>query len=79
MEEQKEKIKKIIFEVTEKEILQYTDNLENKGVTSINMMGVLGNLESEFDIEIPEEFLVAENFKTINSINNMLNTLLAIN
>lgn len=72
MSAQIEKIRSIISEVTGTDDILIEVELADQGVSSVNMMMVLGNLENEFDIEIPEEDLVSENFKNIKSINNVI-------
>jgi acyl carrier protein len=72
MEHIKEKLCKIIFSITNLDNLEPSDRLSEKGITSINIMTMLGNIENEFGLEIPEQYLTTSNFESVNSISDMI-------
>lgn len=53
-------------------------NLETYIEDSIQFMSFVVELERIFDIEFPEELLLFENFKTINSISLIIKELLEL-
>jgi len=71
-----DEIVKIIKMVTKSEGIEVNDNLKEKGVTSLNLMTILANLESVFDIEIPDEELILSNFETVAAIDNLVTKLI---
>lgn len=48
--------------------------LENEVLDSMGIMQVVSFLESEFDVEIDDEDLVPDNFGTIGSIANLVDS-----
>lgn len=68
----KDSIKKLVIEIVGEMEMTYEDNLYDKGISSVNMMAILGQIEDEFDIEIPEEFLELSSFQTINNIHELI-------
>lgn len=73
----KEKVMEILVEVNE-EILDYDgDNLIESGLLdSFQVVDLVGMFEEEFDIEIDAELVVVENFRTIETIIEMLEGIL---
>jgi len=73
----KEKVMEILAEVNE-EILDYDgDNLIESGLLdSFQVVDLVGMFEEEFDIEIDAELVVVENFRTIETIIEMLEGIL---
>lgn len=71
-----DEIVKIIKMVTKSEAIEVNDNLKEKGVTSLNLMTILANIESVFDIEIPDEELVLSNFETVAAIDKLVTKLI---
>lgn len=51
-------------------------NLSEIGITSLNLLVLLSNIEEEFNIEIPEDEMNLDNFATIINIENLLKKLL---
>lgn len=74
----REQIIAIVDEVNP-EVLKYTgDNMMAEGVIdSFEVIDIVTALEDEFDIEIDASLVVAENFKNINSIVEMMEGILA--
>jgi len=75
MEKIEKKIKKILRKVVKIKDFDNEDNLEEMGVTSLNMLLVIPNIELTFDVEIPSEDLTRENFITIKAMANLVNKL----
>jgi acyl carrier protein len=50
-------------------------NLADLGLDSLNTIEILVRLEEEFDIQIPDEKLVAETFATVGSLWSVLSSL----
>jgi acyl carrier protein len=48
------------------------DPLGEIGLASIDMVNLLFEIEAEFDFELPQDALTAENFETIASIEKMM-------
>ena len=75
-----EKIREFILE----EVLQFIDksefsddsNLFELGLDSLNIMRLVFFLEEEFKIKIPEDKISIENLSTVNSIQNLVKSLL---
>lgn len=57
------------FEI-ENDNIDINDNLMEFGLDSINMVMMILEIESIFNIEIPDEDLVFENFDTIKKISD---------
>jgi acyl carrier protein len=53
------------------------DDLFTSGMSSRATVGVMLGLESEFDIEFPDNMLRRDVFESIRSISNAVNTLIA--
>lgn len=72
-----EKIKGIICEFTliereELESIGRDELLTQIGLDSINIVYVIGEIESEFGFTFPDEELVIDNFETFNKILNIV-------
>ena len=50
------------------DIIEYADLVDDIGMDSIIFISIVVELEAKFDIEVPEDMLLMENFKTINDI-----------
>lgn len=48
------------------------ESLGNYGISSLNLLTLISQIEDVFDIEIPDGELVFENFDTVNKINNLV-------
>jgi acyl carrier protein len=71
-----ERLRKIINTAIKKDIQIGVDEpLEHVVTSSLTFVIILGEIEREFDLEIPEDQLDLENFKTLNTINNLINHL----
>ena len=72
-----EKVLEILAEIND-EILDYDgDNLIESGLLdSFQIVDLVGMFEEEFDIEIDAELVVVENFRTKETIMQMLNGIL---
>lgn len=68
-----EEIVKIIEEVIETEILDYSINPFNHGLDSLGVLKLITVLEEELSIEIDDNDLTVENMSSVNSILNMVN------
>lgn len=68
-----EEIVKIIEEVIETEILDYSSNPFNHGLDSLGVLKLITVLEEELSIEIDDNDLTVENMSSVNSILNMVN------
>lgn len=63
------KIKQIIEKTMKKRInFSPNDSLINLGISSLKMVLILGQIENMFDIDIPQEVLVPENFVDLATI-----------
>jgi acyl carrier protein len=49
-------------------VLDPDDDLWNLGMTSLTCLGLMLNLEDEFDVELPEGMLRHDTFRSVNSI-----------
>ena len=70
-EEVLEKVKGIIVEqlgVAETAVTMEASFIDDLGADSLDIVELIMALEEEFDIEIPDEYLVAEFFENINHI-----------
>ena len=74
------KIRRILKEYgrlsTDAESLSATDALYEAGLTSHASVNVMLALESEFEVEFPDEMLKRGTFDSVGSIRNALETLL---
>ena len=50
-------------------------NLQELGLTSMDMVNLMLSIEAEFDVTIPPRKLVPNNFKTIDNIESLLRDL----
>ena len=74
MDERTEKIRDIILETNPYEDIQIDTELLNI-IDSLTILNIVSELEYEYDLIIPENMVVLENFRTITSILNMLDTI----
>jgi len=77
-----ERIKQVIIEFSEIQSdlsrLTLDDNLFNLGMSSRASVNLMMGLESEFDIEFPDEMMRKEIFESIGSIGQAVNNLILI-
>ena len=52
--------------------------LKNYGLDSIEAINLLFELEEEFDLTIPDEYLMEESFYSANSLSNMINQIMQL-
>ena len=50
------------------DILEYVDLIDDLGMDSITFITIVVEIEAHFDIEVPDEMLVLENFKSVDNI-----------
>ena len=60
----------ILFQNTgiDTDVLEYVDLIDDLGMDSVNFIALIIQLESEFDIQIPDDMLLLENFKCVDDI-----------
>ena len=79
MDNFKKKIAKVVEKIIGKKNIMDNQNLSEIGITSLNLLVLLSNIEEEFNIEIPEDEMNLDNFATIINIENLLKKLLIKN
>ena len=50
------------------DVLEYVDLIDDLGMDSVNFIALIIELEAEFDIQIPDDMLLLENFKCVDDI-----------
>ena len=58
------------------DILERADWMDHLGIDSITFISIVVEIEAHFGIEIPDDMLSFENFKSIDNIVSTINTLL---
>ena len=58
------------------DILEYVDLVDDLGMDSINFISLIIELEAEFDVQIPDEWLLMEKFQTYTQIYTAVEALL---
>jgi acyl carrier protein len=53
-----------------------TDDLRHAGLTSLDMISLVLSVEAEFDLTVPEESIHPANFRTIEGISRLVESLL---
>lgn len=72
----KEKLIEIISEVNPfEEISEDTELIESGIVDSLSLVYIINQIQMNFGVEFPEELLQAENFVSVNKIEEIVNTL----
>ena len=72
-----ERVLKILEEITEDIITYDGENMYDEGViSSIDVIEIISELENEFDIEIDASLVVADNFRNMDSIVEMMEGIL---
>ena len=73
----KEAIKQEVIELISKifkgigfdiDILEYIDLIEDMGMDSITFISIVVEVEAHFNIEVPDDILLFENFKCVDDI-----------
>ena len=55
--------------------LENVDFIDDLGMDSITFISMIVELEMHFDIEVPDDMLLVENFSNLNSINEIIKKL----
>ena len=50
------------------DVLEFVDLIDDLGMDSVNFISLIVELEAEFDIQIPDDMLLLENFKCVDDI-----------
>ena len=50
------------------DILEYVDLIDDLGMDSITFISIVVEIEAHFEIEVPDEMLLLENFKCVDDI-----------
>ena len=58
------------------DVLEYVDLTDDLGMDSVSFISLIIELESEFDIQIPDEWLQMDTFQTYTQIYTAVETLL---
>jgi len=62
----------------DRDILEYVDLIDDLGMDSINFISLIIELESTFDIQIPDDWLLIEKFQNYTLIYSAVEELLQI-
>jgi acyl carrier protein len=52
------------------------DDLQNIGLTSLDMVNLMLSVEAEFDVRIPDNEMILRNFRSVSAIDLLVTTLL---
>lgn len=52
----------------DKDILEYTDLMDDLGMDSITFISIIVEIEDVFNIIVPDDMLLIENFRNVDSI-----------
>lgn len=77
----KEKLTNLISDVFsdrgfDNEIVDYLDLIEDCGLDSLTFISLIVEIESVFDITIPDDIILMENFRTIDKVVNIIEKIL---
>lgn len=61
------------------DILEYVDLIDNLGMDSIAFITLIVEIETIFNISVPDELVLIENFKTFDSIYELISSLILNN
>ena len=50
------------------DIIEYVDLIDDLGMDSITFISIVVEIEAHFDIEVPDDMLLLENFKCVDDI-----------
>ncbi|MCD7944300.1 MAG: acyl carrier protein [Clostridia bacterium] len=56
----------------ERDVIEYIDLIDDAGMDSITFISIVVEIEAEFNITVPDEMLLIENFKNADSITNII-------
>ena len=77
----KERVIKIlsdIFQEVDADIIEYADLIDDLGMDSMTYVTVLIETETDFNIEVPDEALLMENFRNSDLITDILDRVINI-
>ncbi len=77
----KERVIKIlsdIFQDVDADIIEYADLIDDLGMDSMTYVTVLIETETDFNIEVPDEALLMENFRNADLITDILDRVINI-
>ena len=60
-------------------VLDVTQPLGEAGLTSLDMVNLMLAVEAEFDLEIPQEEMTPDNFRSVETIERLVEALAAVN
>ena len=55
-----------------------SDDLLECGLTSLDMVNLMLGVEAEFDIEIPQSDMTPDNFRTVDAITALVNSIIPL-
>lgn len=56
----------------ERDVIEYIDLIDDAGMDSITFISIVVEIEAEFNITVPDDMLLIENFKNADSITNII-------
>jgi acyl carrier protein len=79
----KDRVAGIVLEILERrsvnQQISVDDDLQNVGLTSLDMVNLMLSVEAEFDLRIPDTDMTPRNFRSISAIDALVTTLLSGN
>ena len=76
----KDRVAGIVVEILERRSVTQQvlpdDNLQNIGLSSLDMVNLMLSVEAEFDLKIPDTDMTPRNFRSISAIDSLVTTLL---
>ena len=54
------------------DILEYVDLIDDLGMDSITFISIVVEVETHFNIEVPDDMLLMDNFKKVDNIVNII-------
>lgn len=61
----------------DRSVLEYVDLVDDLGMDSINFISLIVELESTFQIKIPDEWMLVQKFQTYSLIENVVEALIS--
>lgn len=58
------------------DLLVYSDLIDDLGMDSVNFVSLIIEIENEFDIQIPDDWLLMENFRDCSLISSIVEKLI---
>jgi acyl carrier protein len=76
----KERVADIVLEILERRSVRQQilpdDDLQNVGLTSLDLVSLMLSVEAEFDLKIPDPDMTPRNFRSIAAIDALVTALL---